>query len=72
MVYNLEDRFLSINIGLVLVSLNSIFCCVVYKFLVKNCKLINNIYCKLLLYVDSFFLCFKGFRLKLFLKEVLL
>uniref|UniRef100_K1R4K4 Uncharacterized protein n=1 Tax=Magallana gigas TaxID=29159 RepID=K1R4K4_MAGGI len=35
-VYNLEDRPLSTNIGLVPVSPNSTSCCVAHKFLVKN------------------------------------
>lgn len=37
-VYNLEDRPLSTNIGLVPVSPNSTSCCVAHKFLVKNRK----------------------------------
>lgn len=37
-VYNLEDRPLSTNIGLVPVSPNSTYCCVAHKFLVKNSK----------------------------------
>lgn len=50
-VYNLEDRPLSINIGLVPVSPNSTSCCVAHRFLVKNRKPINYIHCKSLLYV---------------------
>lgn len=69
-VYNLEDRPLSINIGLVAVSPNSTYCCVAHKFLVKNRKPINNIHCKSLSYV--IFFGFIGFRLKLLSKESLL
>lgn len=58
MVYNLEDRPLSINIGLVPVSPNSTYCCVAHNFLVKNRKPINYIHCKSLLYVDNLFFMF--------------
>lgn len=68
-VYNLEDRPLSINIGLVPVSPNSTSCCVAHRFLVKNRKPINNIHCKSLLYVDNLFSCFKGFRSKFLLQS---
>lgn len=68
-VYNLEDRPLSINIGLVAVSPNSTYCCVAHKFLVKNRKPINYIHCKSLFYVDNLFSCFKGFRSKFLLQS---
>lgn len=54
-VYNLEGRPLSINIGLVQVSPNSTSCCVAHKFLVKNRKPIILKYGKSLSYVIFFF-----------------